>query len=319
VEAGEIIAWLESAELGEAKVNYLAKMAEISCCSIELTRAQQVHDNTLILLDLLKSDPSPDSLMQVDEAAMGTNRSDLIAAYVELGFARKAYERETQLFEKKITSEEEYLQSESTYQKAGALYSAVRDRIAFDVRRNLLDARRARQVSEMDLKSAERQLYVLGLAPENIRELERLAKSSPAGPAKEECNDPNCPDCKRTRALENPPKTEFLDGSAVNERLAWYPLRAPFKGTLIDKHITLGEVVKDDAGIFVLADLSTVWVDLRVHLKDLPFLKKGQPVTMTAGPGVPEASGVIEYLDPVIDPRTRTALARVILPNPTGA
>jgi cobalt-zinc-cadmium efflux system membrane fusion protein len=97
-----------------------------------------------------------------------------------------------------------------------------------------------------------------------------------------------------------------------------YELAAPFSATVIEKHITLGEVFKDDTEAFVIADLSTVWVDLNVYQKDLPYIRKGQSVIVTSGLGIPDVSGQIAYLGPVVAEKTRTVLARVILPNPDG-
>ena len=51
-----------------------------------------------------------------------------------------------------------------------------------------------------------------------------------------------------------------------------YELRAPFDGIVVEKHIALGESVKDDANVFTLSDLSTVWANINVPAKDLKFL-----------------------------------------------
>ena len=101
-------------------------------------------------------------------------------------------------------------------------------------------------------------------------------------------------------------------------QLTVFEITAPFEGTVIDKHITLGEVVGDDSGVFVVADLSSVWVDLHVYPKDLMKIKKGQKVIISAGQMIPEAEGVISYVGPVVGAESRTALARVVLPNSTG-
>ncbi|MGO9570142.1 MAG: efflux RND transporter periplasmic adaptor subunit [Desulfomonilaceae bacterium] len=103
-----------------------------------------------------------------------------------------------------------------------------------------------------------------------------------------------------------------------HESLTRYEIVAPFDGTVINKHITLGEMLKEDADAFVVADLSSVWVNLSVNQKDLLNVKEGQSVTILGGPGIPEARGEIAYVEPVVGERTRTALARVILPNPEG-
>jgi RND family efflux transporter MFP subunit len=315
IEADEIIAWLESADLGKAKIDYLGKWAEVSCCSLDLTRAQQIHDNTIKLLEILKASPSLEALQDTKDIAIGDNRSRLISAYAEYSFAKAAYLREKPLFEKKISSEQDFLAAKNAFEKADAQYTAMRDSIAFEVRRNLLEAQRSRQLHEMQLKAAERQLKLLSLTGKDIKELELLAQGQelPAG-QEQGCTDPNCTEC----ALEEHKGEAAVDAAKAEERLAWYPLRAPFDGTIISKHITLGEMVKDDSDVFVVADLSAVWVDLRVNEKDLPLVKEGQKVTISAKAGAPETEGVIGYVSPVIDDETRTALARVALGNSTG-
>jgi len=103
-----------------------------------------------------------------------------------------------------------------------------------------------------------------------------------------------------------------------NETLTKYEIIAPFDGKVIEKDITLGEVLREDKVAFVVADLSTVWVDLSIYQKDLPFVKQGQRVLISAGQGIPDAEGVISYLGPIVAEETRTALARVTLPNKEG-
>lgn len=98
----------------------------------------------------------------------------------------------------------------------------------------------------------------------------------------------------------------------------FYEITAPFDGTVIKKHVALGEAVQNDTGLFVVADLSTVWVDLSVYEKDLPFVLEGAKVVISAGHGIPDATGVISYVGPIVGEQTRTALARVVVPNDKG-
>jgi cobalt-zinc-cadmium efflux system membrane fusion protein len=104
----------------------------------------------------------------------------------------------------------------------------------------------------------------------------------------------------------------------TDELFTRYEITAPFDATLIEKHIVLGEVLKGDAEAFVIADLSTVWVNLTVYQQDLALIHIGQSVQVTAGPDMPAASGLIEYISPVVDEQTRAATARVELPNSKG-
>jgi cobalt-zinc-cadmium efflux system membrane fusion protein len=95
-------------------------------------------------------------------------------------------------------------------------------------------------------------------------------------------------------------------------------VQAPFDGVVIDRDAVLGESVSPEKPILVIADLSTVWVEIAVYQKDLPLVRTGQTVTIRAGYGLADARGTIEYVSPILDQVSRTATARVVLPNGDG-
>jgi cobalt-zinc-cadmium efflux system membrane fusion protein len=95
-------------------------------------------------------------------------------------------------------------------------------------------------------------------------------------------------------------------------------MKSFISGTVIDKHMTLGEVHSEDVDAFVVADLDTVWVNLSIYQMNLPKVRVGQKVVISAGQGVSDAKGVISYISPSVDEHTRTATARVVLPNHGG-
>jgi cobalt-zinc-cadmium efflux system membrane fusion protein len=99
--------------------------------------------------------------------------------------------------------------------------------------------------------------------------------------------------------------------------LTRYEIVSPLAGTLIEKTVTAGELLKDDTEAFVVADLSTVWVTLQVPPTALSTVQRGQRVVVSAG-GMMEAEGNISYVAPVLLEETRTAATRVELPNPDG-
>lgn len=94
-----------------------------------------------------------------------------------------------------------------------------------------------------------------------------------------------------------------------------YEIKAPFAGTVIEKHIALGEVVNQEANCFVLADLSDVWVDITIYPQDFPNVSVNQAVNVIVTGATPAQSGRIAYVSPRIDDTTRTGMARVKLPN----
>lgn len=97
---------------------------------------------------------------------------------------------------------------------------------------------------------------------------------------------------------------------------AVYELRAPAAGIVIEKHITLGEVVETNSDVLVLADLSTIWANVTVYAQDTPRITVGQTVHLSAEGFAHEATGKVSYISPVIAEATRTATARVLVPNP---
>ena len=66
---------------------------------------------------------------------------------------------------------------------------------------------------------------------------------------------------------------------------------APFDGIVVEKHIVLGEALKDDSKAFVVADLSSVWVTISVYQKDLPVVRKGLLVVLSRWTRYPHSKG----------------------------
>jgi cobalt-zinc-cadmium efflux system membrane fusion protein len=103
-----------------------------------------------------------------------------------------------------------------------------------------------------------------------------------------------------------------------SDTLVPFPLRTAIDGTILDQHVTPGESVTPQRPAFVVADLSTVWVDIDVYQQALPRVRVGQPAVIAAIHGTAEATGTISYVAPVVDQATRMARARVVLANPEG-
>lgn len=98
-----------------------------------------------------------------------------------------------------------------------------------------------------------------------------------------------------------------------------FAVSAPFSGTIIEKKAVLGELGQSDKPLFSIADLSTVWIETNLYEKDLGKIKVGAPalVTTAAYPGE-TFKGKVTYISSVMDKESRTARARVEVPNPDG-
>lgn len=111
---------------------------------------------------------------------------------------------------------------------------------------------------------------------------------------------------------------EVLAVIESNESLAPYQITSLIAGTVIEMHLTRGEVVNDNSHDILVADLSSVWADLSVYQKDLEHLEVGQKAIVSAGGADPDFTGKISYISPTLSEEKRTAIARVIVANPEG-
>jgi Cu(I)/Ag(I) efflux system membrane fusion protein len=93
-------------------------------------------------------------------------------------------------------------------------------------------------------------------------------------------------------------------------------INAPDGGVVIHKNATEGMYVETGTQLFTIADLSRVWIRLDAYESDINWLRFGSKVEFTAEAYPGETfEGTISFIDPMIDPSTRTAKVRVIVDN----
>jgi len=179
--------------------------------------------------------------------------ADAKAAYMAAGqrleLARSSYQREEGLYEKKVSSQQDYLAAKQAYEEAQIQWSTTRQK-----------------------------LLTYGL---KIADLETLS-------------------------------------SEPEEDFTIYRMVAPFDGTVISKHLALGEVVDETSEVFVIADLRNVWVDLVINETNIGSVQAGQLAEVSLIDGQSKVQASIHYVDPIVDPKTRTAVVRATLDNTSG-
>lgn len=94
-------------------------------------------------------------------------------------------------------------------------------------------------------------------------------------------------------------------------------LYAPASGTVLEKHVVEGQQIRSGQTLFVLADLSTLWLQVDVYEHDLSWVVPGisAEITLPYDPTV-RLQGYVDYVYDTLDPATRTARARIVVPNP---
>ncbi len=276
VKKGELIAVLESRELADAKINYLAAVKQSELIQADLKREKLIYENTRQMLDLLEQKLEIDAIYaRLKDLAIGENRERLLPAYARVQLARSVHQREKRLFDKGISSESEYLQALENVKSAEATYLALREKIAYDGDWGLRQKTKNAEMESLNLQTATQKLLALGLSRRQIK------------------------------GLANERGQKFTE----------YELRSTLKGTVIKKHLTTGEAVKKDDDIFLLADLTDVWVNIDIPAREVKNVRLGQRVKVRGEHLDKEAEGTLTFLGSIIEENTRTVTARVVISN----
>ena len=92
---------------------------------------------------------------------------------------------------------------------------------------------------------------------------------------------------------------------------------SPSNGIVTERKVTQGQYVNTGDVLYGLTDLSTVWVKADIYETDLPQVRVGQVVEVTAEslPGA-KLHGQVGFVEPIVNPQTRTTAARIQVSNP---
>ena len=107
------------------------------------------------------------------------------------------------------------------------------------------------------------------------------------------------------------------DVALYKEQLRDTQVSAPFKGVVGGRNVSLGQYVNSSVVLLTLVDNSRVKVTYYVPEKELARIRAGQSVALrvAAYPGK-KFEGEVDLIDPVVNPSTRMAAVRAIVPNP---
>ncbi len=277
VVKGETLAVLESRELADAKSFYLKAKKKMEPVLLDYQRQQLLFRNTSKMLEWLNHETEMESLDEkLDALILGEVRAQLIPAFAKWNQTHAAFLREKKLFEKKISSESDFLMAREQYQSAEAQYNALREKIAYDNQLTLLERKQSVERAQLDVQTTAQKLLALGLTLEEIETL------------------------------------SFDEEHSFTQ----YALRSPLSGEVIQKHLAVGESVRRNDDIYVIADLSSLWVNVAVPARLLGTIKVGQKARIREEHQGLETTGVLSYLGSVIDETTRSVTGRVVITNP---
>ncbi len=138
------------------------------------------------------------------------------------------------------------------------------------------NSRLSNRFNEANLLASREKLRLWGLLPEQIAEIERTRKE----------------------------QTHIT-------------IYAPLAGTVIEKNVRLGQYIKEGDQLYRIAELDPIWLYLDLYEYDIAAVRYGQrvDVELEAFPGE-VFRGIVTFIDPFLEERTRTIKVRVNLKNP---
>ncbi len=244
VQVGELLAVIESPELGETKIAYLQAIQVHVIAKSDLDRQRIISENTAKLLVLLADEPTLEELrVGASGLRIGENKGRLLTAYAQMKASNANYARENEMQSKGLSTQADLLASQEQFHSAQAQYMAAFEDVDFSYQLELQEAEQASMVASSAMENAGRRLYLLGLSEEQV---EHVATDS-------------------------------------DTDVARYELVSPMSGRIVSKHITPGEKVDDESSVYTVANLDTVWLNISVYAQFGGIIEEGQRVAVRVG------------------------------------
>lgn len=94
-------------------------------------------------------------------------------------------------------------------------------------------------------------------------------------------------------------------------------IRSPIAGTVAEKLISPGQLLQaGTTPCFTVANLARVWVMAQIFGSDLAAVSPGDRAEVTTSMGSNRFSGTVDNISALVDPNTRSVVARVVVENP---
>ncbi|MFO0806864.1 MAG: efflux RND transporter periplasmic adaptor subunit [Gemmataceae bacterium] len=282
VTAGQILAVLDSKEASQAKLELVTARTALAAERERESWARQTATNTEAL---------------VQAVAAGKRVAEIDSAFKN----RPVGERRHQLMAVYTSRTQLKTQLDAERASAGAVAEMIRRKTEADF--DAADASLQSLLEESKFQSRQQ----ARLAELKLKEAEAAF------------------DVVRTRLLTlgyTPAEIDTMDPVKEGRAVSHFEVRAPFSGTIVDKHAVLSERVNAQFQMFQLADLSEVWVQADAFEADLPLLRglgERKLVFRAPGAGISDRSATVFYSGDLVDRASRAVTVTATAPNPDRA
>lgn len=94
------------------------------------------------------------------------------------------------------------------------------------------------------------------------------------------------------------------------------PIHAPVSGVVVEKAVVAGSSFMAGQTLYQIGPIDPIWVVASVYQYELPLVRVGMPARiLTPFPGEPSRVGRVSFVNPFLDPNTRTGEVRAVVPN----
>ncbi len=315
VEAGDVLATVESAAVGQARLDLLMNLQALDVAKAQAQWQAMILKNTLELIERLKADATPDQInAEFVDKPVGTNRQLLMTAYTTHRLAKANLARQTDLYEQEIIRGRLMEESKARYDADLAAYQTLMDQMGYDTNLANIRAQQALRQAETGVLVAREKLNVLGVDPDEddyipkmLRQQKRVVEEVARKPADAVAAAPAGADAEADAGGPTP---------LPEEPASLYKLKAPFAGTILDRELIVPGVAVDVSyRLFTLANLDHVWIEANINPSNLPFVQSDEDVSIAfesdAYPGRQFQARLLYTGDMVVEKtQTVTLLAR---------
>jgi cobalt-zinc-cadmium efflux system membrane fusion protein len=279
VKAGDVLAILDSREFGQAKLELVKARLALDSAQAQAEWTRTITSNADELVkDLAVGIPLSEIELRFKNRPIGEWRQQLLTAYSKRHQSKALLDDQTTLGNATVAGWT-LRQSRSDYEMAEATFRALCEELRFQTRNQARAAEQKLLEAQASEETAKAHLLMMGYGRDEIAKL-----------------------------------TPLTDG----DRISFYPIRAPFGGTIIEKHTVLAGRVGPNATLFQIADLSTVWIQADLFDADLPLLRspnKKSVVFRAPAAGIEERQAEVFYAGDIIDVKSRSMTLSAITPN----
>jgi len=283
VKKGDVMVMVQSQEVGKAMLELYQNRMKREFLRNKDRWTQEVSKNARELIESLRHEtPVAEIEARFQNRPMGEYREKLLSAYVEHAKSKRDYERLEPLSRDGVASGKQMVEAEANRSLDRATLQAWMEEIDQSARQTALESEQALKEADTRVSVDETNLKMLGFSDEQLANI-------------------------------NP--------SEQGEAIAFYPIVAPFDGTIISKDVALLERVSPDVQILSIANMETVWISADIYEENFSLLQglSGRTVTVRSKAWPDRAfEAKVFYTGDIVEEESRTIAMRALATNDDG-